>query len=399
MKKVNLIIAMIVMSSFFSMSLNAQIFDLTTGTGAIGTNDPIWTLQGPGGGSFNPVRISTGSIQTGGIVYPTAYVQNTCGQWISPWLDAANNVISTPGTAGNFTYRMQFTIDDCTQNPTAQLSLNFMAADNQLTAVTVNGVAQAVPAGITHLASGSMTSFPTVVNGINTIDVTVNNWGAYTALQLCGNIQVFGQTLYPPKNASCCNSKAGDVLSWSPVPGATSYEVSIIYNDPACCRSSDLGYATIAVVTDNVFIFNPATCYSWSVRAVNGPCISKWSEKLCGCFTGKIDDGTSTDNSSLKSMVKSNPIEKQYVDEVMTKVDPNPASNVITVLITNPTETLKASTFELAMVNLSGEQMLRESIQLNVSKQVKVDHLKSGMYICKILADGRVVSAEKVMIK
>ncbi|KAA5532406.1 hypothetical protein F0919_16580 [Taibaiella lutea] len=215
MKKINFIIAMMLMGLFLPMSAGAQIFNLTTGTGAIGTNDPIWTLKLPGG-TFNPVRISTGVLQNGSTTYPNTYVHNNCGRWISPWLNAANNIIPTPGTTGIFTYRMQFTVDNCVINPTAVLNFNFMAADNSLTAVRVNGNPQTVPAGITHTSSGSMTSTPTVMNGLNTIEVDVNNFGQYTALQLCGRIQVSGDELHVPKNLNCCNAQRKNLLSWNP---------------------------------------------------------------------------------------------------------------------------------------------------------------------------------------
>ncbi|KAA5532407.1 T9SS type A sorting domain-containing protein [Taibaiella lutea] len=94
-----------------------------------------------------------------------------------------------------------------------------------------------------------------------------------------------------------------------------------------------------------------------------------------------------------------NNIEKQHVDEVMTTIAPNPADGIITVNIDNPTGTLKTTTCELVIINLSGVQVHRESVQLNVPKEIKVDRLKSGMYICKIVADGRVVSAKKLEIR
>jgi hypothetical protein len=119
-KKISLLIV------FFGIlfSSNAQVFDLTTGSSPSvpGGTDPIWTLQVPGGGGFNPVFVSTGSIESsGGTVYPNTYAQNNCGQWITPWINASNNIIGTPGTAGTFTYRMTFTVDACVINPTAVL--------------------------------------------------------------------------------------------------------------------------------------------------------------------------------------------------------------------------------------------------------------------------------------
>jgi len=391
MKKFNLIIAMVV-GSFLSMSVNAQTFNLTTGTGAVGTNDPIWTLRQPGSTTFNPVPISTGALQSGSTTYPNAYVQNNCGKWISPWLNAANNIISTPGTTGTFTYRMQFTIGECLMNPTAVLNFTFMAADNALTAVRVNTVPQTIPGGITHTASGSMTSSPTVVNGVNTIEVDVRNDAIYTALQLCGDIKVSGTPLGIPKNLNCCNAQKRNLLSWDAVSGATGYQVEILYNDSKCCRQGQT-YGVIYPVTENVLLFSPTSCYSWRVRAVKGSCYSDWSEKKCGCYNVFVTvDPEPAAPSEMSS--KNNNI----ANEVITKVMPNPANGFITVNIMNPAGTLKTNVCEFVLVNLSGQEVLRETVQLSEPKQVNVDGLKSGMYIYKVVTNGRVVATEKLVI-
>ena len=489
MKKFNKLIIAII-GIVFSMNVHAQFFDLTTGTdgaggvGTIGTNDPIWTMQLPGGGGFGPVTISTGVLQSGGTTFPNAYVQDNCGQWISPWVNGANNIVSGPGTPGIFTYQMQFSIDQCVINPTALLDLNFMAADNAIVAVRVNGVAQTIPGGITHLVPGSMTSAPAVVNGVNTIQVDVNNWGSYTALQLCGGITISGSAS-APTNLDCCSTLAGEVLSWSPVAGAIGYQVEIVYNDPECCPHSEAPYKEEYNVGTNVLIINPTSCYSWRVRAIlSGNCFSDWSEKNCGCsqppshckipekldckiiengtllswaaisgassyevevnyndpaccesdelpYTGVYttttnsftvpnsslcfswrvrticEDGSKSDWTGLKcscngflfkSTMGENS-EKKRVNEVMTSLDPNPASNFITISIVNPTETLKSNTCEFVIVDLSGATALTESINLNESKRVNIGQLKPGMYICKVLAEGRVVSTEKFVVK
>jgi hypothetical protein len=282
-KKISLLIV------FFGIlfSSNAQVFDLTTGTSAIGTTDPIWTMQAPGGGAFGAVNVSTGSLQSaGGTIYPNAYAQNNCGRWISPWTNAANHIITTPGTLGTFTYRMTFTVDDCVQNPTAVLDLSFMAADDVLNAIRVNGTAQTLPGGtITFNPPSSMTSTPGVVNGVNTIEVDVINNSIYTALQLCGNITVTGDNV-APTNLDCCEALSGEVLSWGSVPGAISYQVVIQWNDPDCCESTQLPTESLYNVTGNSFVLpTPTVCHSWKVRAVfANNCYSDFSVKQCGCY-------------------------------------------------------------------------------------------------------------------
>ncbi|MFT6501771.1 MAG: hypothetical protein ACJASQ_001887 [Crocinitomicaceae bacterium] len=289
-KKISLLVV------FFGIlfSSNAQVFDLTTGSAPSvpGNTDPIWTLQGPGGGGFGPVNVSTGSLQFNGspTVYPNTYAQNNCGQWITPWINAANHVTNIPGTAGTFTYRMTFTIDDCVQNPTAILDLPFMAADNSLTAIRVNNVAQAIPGSIFFSSPSSMTSNPTVVNGVNVVEVDVLNNSSFTALQLCGNITVTGDDV-APTNLDCCEALSGEVLSWGAVPGAIGYQVIIQWNDPECCQSSQLPTESLYTVTGNSFVLpNPTVCHSWKVRAIfPNNCFSDFSIKQCGCFPIKGD--------------------------------------------------------------------------------------------------------------
>lgn len=94
-------------------------------------------------------------------------------------------------------------------------------------------------------------------------------------------------TVCSPINLDCCDALAGQILSWSAVPGAMNYEVDVYYNDTACCPgTTEAPLGMSYVVTDNIFMV-PTTysdCFSWKVRAVY-PDGSRtdYSEVMCDC--------------------------------------------------------------------------------------------------------------------
>ncbi|MFT6281403.1 MAG: hypothetical protein ACJA0U_001530 [Salibacteraceae bacterium] len=160
-----------------------------------------------------------------------------------------------------------------------------MAADNTLTDVRVNGNSQLIPGGISFNPASSMTSTPIVNPGVNTIEIDVVNNGLYTALQLCGDITVTGDDV-APTNLDCCEALSGEVLSWGAVPGAIGYQVIIQWNDPDCCKSTQLPTESLFTVTGNSFVLpTPTVCHSWKVRAIfPNNCFSDFSIKQCGCY-------------------------------------------------------------------------------------------------------------------
>lgn len=277
----------------FSMAFASygQVFNITTGIGTIGDNDPNWTVRNPGTTSFIPATITTGAIQYGATVYPNAYAQNSCGRWISSSVNAANNIVSAaPGT---YTYKLCFETGNCVSN-SATLDISWIAADNLWADFRVNGSSIPMPSGVTHTNPGSLNSTITISPGVNCIEVDVfnNNGGTSpTALQLCGSITVTGPgAVAPPSNLDCCESLTGNVVSWSSVPGAIGYEVEVIYNDPDCCTEGDLPTANLFSTTSTALVIPPTSkCYSWRVRAIfPDQCKSAYSKKMCGCTPGEL---------------------------------------------------------------------------------------------------------------
>jgi hypothetical protein len=188
MKKIRLLLLIVAMAGI-SETTKSQVFDLTTGTSAVGTKDPIWDIDLPGGGTnFVDVKTSTNFVQSyTGALWNTGYAQNTCGNWISPYLNGNNHISNSNIATGNFTYQRSF-LATCVNN-TAVINFGFVAADNNVTAIMVNGFNLTIPV-ITHLPSVSIpaTSVPINPGVWNTVTVVVNNSGSFTGLQLCGEI-------------------------------------------------------------------------------------------------------------------------------------------------------------------------------------------------------------------
>lgn len=266
-----------------------QVFNITTGVGTIGTDDPNWTVRNPGTTSFIPATITTGAIEYTSGVYPNAYAQNPCGQWISSSVNANNNIISGP--AGVYTYKLCFETGNCISN-SANLNITWIAADNLWSDIRINGSSIVMPSGVTHVNPGSLNSIITISPGTNCIEIDVtNNNFTPTGLQLCGSITVTGPSaVAPPSNLDCCEAINGNVVSWSSVPGAIGYEVEVIYDDPDCCLEGDLPTANLFTTTSTALVIPSTTkCFSWKVRAVfPDECKTAWSEKMCGCTPNEL---------------------------------------------------------------------------------------------------------------
>lgn len=283
-----LLLAGLLLGLSLCFSLNAQTVDISTGVGVVGTYDPDWTVMLPVG-SFSfyvPASISSEN---------SYFPMNDCGNWISPFITDHDNSLSGGAFPGYYTYKREFTLPGCVAT-NAVLDLPFVLSDNQVSSILVNGISVPLPATpISTNVPGSLNEPITVIpNGLNTILVTVYNIPATvgtpataTGLKLCGNVQLTSNITSVPTNLSCHSETAGQVLSWSPYSGATSYEVKVIYNDPLCCENQNLPptLETSMITTNNSLVIPSQTdCYSWSVQAIfsNG-CRSVASEKICSC--------------------------------------------------------------------------------------------------------------------
>lgn len=213
----------------FSLSFaNAQYFDLTTGSSSIGSADPSWDVQLPGASTF--ISATTVTAHTG-------YSTNSCGKWIS------HGIINQPGgslhqypasgSAGDYTYKHEFNVVLPTCGFTANLDLSFMAADNLLTQIKVNGTSVTVPSGVDFNPGASISANVTsaMVSGNNVVEVTVYNQGSFQALQLCGGITVTGSGgggSSATFNTSVINVSTDGTNNWEVKTGSGAYGPTIL---------------------------------------------------------------------------------------------------------------------------------------------------------------------------
>ncbi|WP_158606000.1 T9SS type A sorting domain-containing protein [Taibaiella sp. KBW10] len=91
----------------------------------------------------------------------------------------------------------------------------------------------------------------------------------------------------PPVGLDCAPGKDVSNLSWTPIPGAAYYKVSITTYDPVCCSGpSPIGLSTVRN-TNTASLSVPATlarCFSWKVQAVMlDSARSLFSDSKCSC--------------------------------------------------------------------------------------------------------------------
>lgn len=103
---------------------------------------------------------------------------------------------------------------------------------------------------------------------------------------ICADVSCCPKLPPAPINLKCVPGADVSNLSWDPVPGALSYQVSITTNDPACCDPTNFGLAKVLFTnTPNVTVpRNFAACFSWSVKAImSEECSTEFSVKECSC--------------------------------------------------------------------------------------------------------------------
>lgn len=389
-------------AAFMAMafSLNAQVFDLTTGTGSVGSYDPLWKVKVPGSSTFNSVKISTGQIQySSGGTPVTAYKQDNCGRWISPHVNSNNHIYSTVSNQETYTYKRTFNVSGSCITGNAIVNITWIAADNKVNptgAFRVNGVSYNLPSGITHISPKS-TSFSVnnIVSGTNTIEVDVYNSESFTALQICGNINVT-KGLRVPQSLDCCNANAGQILSWASVPGATGYDVILTYNDPKCCREGGIQTSAIYTTNQNALILPQlnSNCFSWKVRAKNSnDCLSEYSETQCSCGSRETKERRSSSTDAGIIIKKTSSLE--------ITASPNPANNTFTIQMHDHSNEVELLNAIISIVDFSGKEVYNSTISVEEAKEINVSNLASGMYLYKIIdADkNELIKSDKLVIE
>ncbi len=199
-----------------------QVVNLTTGTGAVGNNDPIWTtVTMPNLVTVAPI-VSNGTMcaNVGGAVTGT-YPNNICGDWISPHTIAAAGatfgmIPSNTGQVGNYVYTMTYNSSYNCPVASATINLSNAGADNNLVSISVNGNAYAIGVPFNPLSPvGPINVNPAnLINGMNTITVVVNNTSTYSALFMCGNLTINYGGTPTPVITSASSFCQGDALTF-----------------------------------------------------------------------------------------------------------------------------------------------------------------------------------------
>ena len=190
-KKQNL--NLLVILSFFSLAVQAQVQTITlnTGSGPIGTSDPIWSVDPPGPVGPTSVPISNNVVSFGGDL-GIMYSVNSCGRWISPSLNQNNNLVAAP--PGDYIYSTTFNVSP-TPCPldSVILDIDFLGGDNSVDGLLINNTNYPIPSSNNQTSPITNMSIPiAVVPGLNTISVIVDNNGSTpTAFQFCGSINVY----------------------------------------------------------------------------------------------------------------------------------------------------------------------------------------------------------------
>ncbi|MDX2362184.1 MAG: T9SS type A sorting domain-containing protein [Crocinitomicaceae bacterium] len=334
-------------------SYNAQVFDLTTGQGSLGSTDPVWTAKISGSVYLPTYIIFPVSADLDEGTSALFGVENECGRWISKIQPNSSHYLewsysTASPTSLTYTYMRHFTINECLFDPVAHLNLDFLAATSSVMEVKVNGVVvySAAYGTVTGFTPTSLIVDANVHYGLNSVQVVVKGNCCYSALIVCGEITVDSIDEGTPSNLGCCDPAAGEILSWTTVPGAVGYEVVVLSNDPVCYKGTEipLPYETTYTTTENIFLMPPSTdSHAWKVRAIYpSGCYSEFSEQQCGCAAEigcsppvdrncLMDNGVCLLNWSDMSGATEYEVEISYNDDACCEGEGNPTSEIFTV--------------------------------------------------------------------
>ncbi len=237
----------------------------------------------------------------------------------------------------------------------------------------------------------------TLVATYNTPTFTYNMTGTatcyyvtHTIVTPCGEIceaQIICETscdeqscnLTPPTGLNATRVGNQDKFTWNPVPGAVSYTLVIIPNDPKCCGGE--------AINDPIEIPNILTpdyimsvdedfpCYSWRVIAIC-PLGEASSEVRCS---------PSEERSSMGKRTLTSDDQTTLADKSAVNVYPNPTKGMISFEI----NTVKEEVCNITITDLAGKKL--ESFNNMKTKNNKLtvnwntEALDQGEYLVKIV--------------
>ena len=193
-----------------------------------------------------------------------------------------------------------------------------------------------------------------------------------------------------PTNLTCTKLNNGSSLSWNQILGST-YEVSIYYNDPQCCRKGGPGIVT-NVYTGNSTHFTSG-CFSWKVRSIcpDGT-KSAWSTTACSCSSTIIDSKSGT---RFRISTKKNEGSVVFENEMKVTLSPNPTRDYVSFEVSTPNASSEMGKIEIT--SLTGSVVYSSKISLNGSTLIDLSHLNNGTYFYRIISDNEFKSGRIVV--
>ncbi|MAN04738.1 MAG: hypothetical protein CMI35_16780 [Owenweeksia sp.] len=90
--------------------------------------------------------------------------------------------------------------------------------------------------------------------------------------------------LSAPQDLQCVLSSRNQMMTWSPVANAVSYEIRFFIGDESCCGPDNLFQSFMDSSLTPSYTLRSTKCFSWQVRAIcaNGK-VSPWSASVCSC--------------------------------------------------------------------------------------------------------------------
>jgi len=180
-------------------------------------------------------------------------------------------------------------------------------------------------------------------------------------------------------------------LNWLPVPGAASYNIEIIPEDPMCCYSS-MAQSPVVINTTNTNILAwYGGCFSWRVAAVSaGGAQSPYSVSKCSCMPG-------TTHNARKAKNTSGSASESATEKILVTAAPNPASEYVMFTIYTPDKEAKPE-ITLVVYDINGRLIAQKQLPANGNLRLDVQSFATGMHVYEVKSNGKTLFRDKLII-
>ncbi|MDA9774602.1 T9SS type A sorting domain-containing protein, partial [Saprospiraceae bacterium] len=200
-------------------------------------------------------------------------------------------------------------------------------------------------------------------------------------------------TLVTPAGLACTiNKENAAQLIWDEVPGATSYQVVMVFNDPDCCGGEGHTQGQVVNTEENFLTLGLVpSCFSWKVRAICHEEFGQFSGKVC--FNS--DCGTEIPKDDIQADIEDRGTGKNSTN---LEVYPNPTSQMINYSITlEYGEAIQ----NIALIDMNGKLIENIDFEPTTDLSVQGTHVLQndllGIYFIRLQLNSKVVM-KKIMI-